>query len=121
MIDEDALIAALRREYEAAESYYTVLRTQQWTARDYYEGKPFGNEEDGQSQVILPDVQETVDYMTQSILRVMISTDRAVEFEAVDEEDVEAVDDATAAINFNFMRQQDGDRILHDMCVDGLL
>lgn len=119
--DETELIAALQREFEAADSEYENQRSVQDLAHRYYEAKPFGNEVTGRSQIILPDVQETVDYMSASVLRTFLSGDRVVEFEATDEEDEQPAEEATAAIGYNFMRQQDGYRILHDWCVSGLL
>lgn len=115
------LARILQREYETADHYYGTLDELDDQAFSYYEAQPFGNEVDGRSQVVLPDVQETVDYMAQSVLRTFVSGDRTVEFEAVDEADEQAADDATAGINYIFMRQQDGYRILHDGLYDGLL
>ncbi|GAA0729959.1 portal protein [Sphingomonas japonica] len=120
-IDLIELTAALQREYEAADSEWDRLRDVHLLAHKYYEAKPFGNEVFGRSQIVLPDVQETIDYMAVSVLRTFASGDRVVEFEATDEEDEQAVDEATAAIGYNFMRQQDGYRVLHDWCVAGLL
>lgn len=120
-LDENSIVAALRREFDAAESCYGHLRQLQDDARRYYEARPFGNEEDGRSQIVLPDVQESCDYMAASVLRTFVSSDHVVEFEATDEADEDVTADATAAINYNFMRQQDGYRILHDVATDGLL
>jgi hypothetical protein len=120
-IDIDALAATLQREYQAADSYRDTLALLEQQAFQYYEAQPFGNEVEGRSQIILPDVQETIDYMAASVLRTFVSGDRTVEFEAVDEEDEEGANEASAAINFNFMRKQDGYRVLHDGCNDGLL
>lgn len=121
VLDEQELIAVLKREFEAADSEYDRLRSIHTLSHRFYEAKPFGNEVDGRSQIVLPDVQETIDYMAVSVLRTFVSGDRVVEFEATDEADEEASQEATAAIDYNFMRQQDGYRILHDWCVSGLL
>ncbi len=120
-VDMAKLAAILQEEYRAADSYRDILARLEEQAFAYYEAQPFGNEVVGRSQIVLPDVQETVDYMTQSVLRTFVSGDRTVEFEAVDEADKQAAEEATAAINWTFMRRQDGYRILHDGCVDGLL
>lgn len=119
--DIDELVDALRREAESADSEWERIRPLQDDAHDYYEAKPFGNEVDGRSQIILPDVQETIDYMVPSVLRTFISGDRVVEFEATDEEDEPLADEATAAIGYSFMRDQDGFRVLHDWLSSGLL
>lgn len=117
----EGLVAALRREYDAAESEWERLSDFHRLAQDFYEAKPFGNEVTGRSQIVLPDVQETIDYMAPSVLRTFVSGDRVVEFEATDEADEEGANQATAAIGFNFMRQQDGFRILHDWLTCGLM
>jgi hypothetical protein len=117
----EALAAILQREYTAADSYRDILAQLELQAFQYYEGRPFGNEVEGRSQVVLPDVQETIDYMAASVLRTFVSGERTVEFEATDEGDEEGAQEATAAVNYSFMRKQDGYRILHDGCVDGLL
>lgn len=120
-LDESELATILQREYEAADSEYERLRDIQEMSQRYYEGKPFGNEVDGRSQIVLPDVQETIDYMVVSVLRAFVSGDRVVEFEATDQSEEDGADEATAALGFNFMRQQDGYRILHDWCFSGML
>lgn len=119
--DPESIAAILKREYEQADSYAMQIDQLNRQAFEYYEAQPFGNEIPGRSSVVLPDVQETIDYMQQSVLRTFVSGDRTVEFEASDETDKQAADDATAGINYNFMRQQDGFRILHDALYDGLL
>lgn len=120
-ITVEELVDALTREADAANSEWDRTRGLQDLARDYYEAKPFGNEVDGRSQIILPDVQETIDYMVPSVLRTFVSGDRVVEFEATDEADEAAVDEATAAIGYSFMRDQDGFRVLHDWLTCGLM
>ncbi|MGL5734707.1 MAG: portal protein, partial [Beijerinckiaceae bacterium] len=117
----DKLAAVLQREYQAADSYRDTLAQLEDQAFRYYEAQPFGNEVEGRSQVVLPDVQETIDYMLPSIVRTFVSGDRTVEFEATDEADEKGAEEATAAVNYAFMRKQDGYRILQDACNDGLL
>lgn len=119
--DVDELVAALQREADAANSEYDRIREAADLANRFYEAKPFGNEVEGRSQIILPDVQETVDYMATSVLRPFVSGDKVVEFEATDEADEDGAQEATAAVSYNFMRQQDGYRILLDWTNCGLL
>lgn len=122
MIDTpEQLAAILQREYNSAESYYEQLEEIQRVAFEYYEGRPLGTEVEGRSQIVLPDVQTAIDYMLQSVLRTFVSGDRVVEFEAEDEGDDQAAEDATAAVDYYFMRKQDGYRVLYDVLNDGLL
>ena len=122
MIDTPQQLASiLEREKDAADSYYDQIEELQKLAFDYYEGKPIGTEVDGRSQIVLPDVQTAIDYMVQSVLRTFTSGDRVVEFEAEDEGDEQAAEDATAAVDYYFMRKQDGYRVLYDTLNDGCL
>lgn len=117
----DELAAILRREYDAADHYYEQIEPLMEAAFRFYEAQPFGNEVDGRSQIVLPDVQETCDYMNQSVLRTFLSGDRVIEFEATDEADMQAADDATEAIDYRFMCEQDGAGVLGDVLQDGNL
>lgn len=81
MIDDyTPLLAVLVQEAAAAEN--TVLDDERAVALSFYKGEPFGDEEDGRSQIVTRDVAECVDQMVISILRMFVSGDRVVEFEA---------------------------------------
>lgn len=120
-MEAEELAGILEKEYQSADSYHGHLEELQDQAFRYYEAQPFGNEQPGRSQVVLPDVQETIDYMVPSILRLFVSGDRTVEIEATNEDDEQHADDATATINYNFMKGQQGFRILHDVANDGCM
>ena len=117
----EELVDALKREADAANSEWDRTRGFVRLAWDYYDAKPFGNEDPSRSQIVLPDVQETVDYMVPSVLRTFVSGDRVVEFEATDEADEAAADEATAAISYSFMRDQDGYGVLHNWLTCGMV
>lgn len=119
-IAPDDLAAILKREYAAADDFYEQLEELQRAAFEYYEAQPFGNEIDGRSQVVLPDVQEACDGMLGILLKMFVSGDRVVEFESTEEEHEQHADDATVAIDYLFMRKQDGYRVLNDVGMDGL-
>lgn len=121
-VSETELVALLQNEERLASSYRsTELADQQRTAIEYYEAMPFGDEEEGRSQVVSPDVAEAVDYMTISILRTVVSGDRVVEFEAKSAEDEDSAAEASEAVNYQFMRGQDGYKVLTDWLQSGLI
>lgn len=121
MTPED-IVTALSLEYEAADQCRsTYMADEQETALKFYDAQPFGDEQDGRSQVVLPDVKETVDYMCISVLGAFISGDRVVEFEADEEEYEQGAEDATEAVQYSFMRDQDGYKVLHDWLKAGLI
>lgn len=116
----DELASILRREYDAADHYYEQIEPLMEAAFRYYEAQPFGNEVDGRSQIVLPDVQEAIDGALAVILKTFLTSGDVVEFEATAEEDEQGADDATASLNFKFMREQDGYRVVHDFVLDAL-
>lgn len=114
--DLDALVAFLREEERKAED--GVLEQERANAIEFYNGEPFGDEEDGRSQVVTRDVAEVVDHMVVNLLRTMVSGDKVVEFEHADKA---AAEQATAAVMQEFYQGQDGYRFLHDWIKAGLL
>ena len=114
--DYEALIAFLRDE--ESRSYDSDLNDERMTALDFYNGEPFGDEEDGKSQIVTRDVAEVIDYMTVSLVRTMVSGDQVVEFEHADKQ---VAEEATALCNREFFQGQDGYSIVHDWIKAGLL
>jgi len=114
--DLDSFVAFLREQ--EAESRDDNLDDERALAINFYNGEPFGDEEEGRSQLVTRDVAETIDYMTVAILDTMISGDRAVEFEHPDQKIAEQ---ATAAITRDYRQGRAGYRFLHDWIKAGLL
>lgn len=106
---------------EEGRSLDTSLNEERAVALDFYNGAPFGDEEDGRSQLVTRDVAEVIDYMVVSIMRTIVSGDRVVEFRARRKDQDEAAEDATELVQWQFMRQQPGYQILHDFLKAGLL
>ena len=122
VMSDDQLATYLQEmEREAISFRSSDLADEQAVAIDFYEGKPFGDEEPGRSQVVVPVVQEVVDYMGVSVLRTFVSGDRVVEFEPRDEDTADVVEEATEGVNYAFMREQDGYKVLHDWLKTGLI
>ena len=117
MIDvSPELLSFIKAEYDRCQD--TTLLDQRSTAIDRYNGEPYGDEEDGRSQVVARDTAETVDYMVISILRTFVAGDRIVEFV---HHNSEAAHQATETIMHLLMDDQDGYSILHDWLKAGLL
>jgi hypothetical protein len=119
----DSQLAAYLQEMERQAASYrnTELADEQAVAIEFYDGKIVDEAEDGQSQVVVPVVQETVDYMAVSVLRTFVSGDRVVEFEPKDADAEEIAQEATEGVNHAFMREQDGYKVLHDWLKTGLV
>lgn len=92
------------------------------TSIDYYQGKPFGNEEDGRSQVISLDVHDTIADILPSIMRIFFSSENVVEFVPFGKEDVKLAEQATDYINRIVLQQDnDGFPIFYNAFKDALL
>ena len=68
-------------------------------ANDYYQGKPFGNEEDGRSQVVSYDVRDTVALMLPQVMRTFFGSEKVVEFVPRDAQDVINAEQSTDYVN----------------------
>lgn len=98
----------------------SYLAPERERATEYYLAEPFGNEEEGRSQVVLTEVRDTVLAMLPSLLRIFTGTDKVVEFVPKQPEDVESAEQATDLVNYIFMQENPGFRILHDAMKDAL-
>jgi hypothetical protein len=105
---------------EESRSYDSTLLSEVETAINSYNGAPYGDEEDGRSQVVTRDVAETTDYMLTSIMDVIVASGRIVEFEPTDDSEEDQADDATEAMHYIY-RRKSGYRTIHDWAKAGLL
>ena len=120
-LDEAQLLNVLEEQSVSARDYYNnEIADEQEAAIKFYECERFGDEVEGQSQIVLPDVRDAVDHMTIQVIKPFVSGDRVVEFEAKSEEDSQYADEATEAVSKTFMRGQDGFRVIHDWVKAGL-
>jgi hypothetical protein len=110
------LLSFLREEYDRCRD--ETLEDERTVAIERYNGEPYGDEEDGRSQVVARDTAEVTDYMVISILRTIVSGDRVVEFV---HRNAEAAHQATETIMHLLMDRQDGYTVIHDWLKAGLL
>lgn len=106
---------------EATRATDTTLQDQRALAISYYKGEPYGDEVEGRSQLRTRDVAEVVDQQVISVLRTMVSGDHVVEFDGEGEDGTDYGLEATEAVQYQFMRKQNGYRVLHDSLKAGLL
>lgn len=97
-------------------------------ATDYYLGKPFGNEEDGRSQIVLTEVRDVVHGTLPSLLRVFFGPERCVEFvprDAVDpnliQKRVANAQQATDYVQYVFVEDNEGFLRTREVLLDGLI
>jgi len=88
---------------------------------NYYFGRPFGNEEDGRSKIVVPEVRNVVQAILPSLMRVFLGPEQVNEFKPRGPEDVEGAKQATDYINFVFMDDNPGAMLLHAAFKDSLV
>tara|TARA_B100001094_G_scaffold198056_1_gene192156 strand:- start:1303 stop:3423 length:2121 start_codon:yes stop_codon:yes gene_type:complete len=91
------------------------------TATKYYRGEPFGNEEDGRSQVVSMDVRDTVQAIMPSLMRIFHGSDKTVEYVPQGPEDVAVAKQATDYVNYIINRDNNGFLEMHAAFMDALV
>lgn len=89
-------------------------------ALDYYFGRPFGDEEEGRSQVVSRDVHDMVQAALPSLMRIFFGAENVVEFEPHGPEDVEEAEQKTDYINHIVTVDNDGFRVFYAVIKDAL-
>ena len=89
-------------------------------AIEYYRGEPFGNEEEGRSQVVSTDVRDTIAGIMPSLMKVFFGSKQIVHFAPKNAEDIAAAEQATDYINYIFSNDNNGFLILHSAFKDAL-
>ena len=108
-MDDAELEAMIGQEITDAVSYIdSDLSPIRAMATRYYRGDPFGNEEEGRSQVVAMETRDTISAMMPSLMRVFFSTENVVEFVPRGPEDVKNAQQATDYANYVFTADNNG-------------
>ena len=99
----------------------TTLELDNYNALNYYYARPLGNEQPDRSQMVSPELRDTIEWIKPQLMRMFAGTNNIVRFEADGPEDEELADQQTEACNYIFMRQNNGVMVLHDYIMDALL
>lgn len=120
MKDED-LVGLVNQEFEnAMGSPGGEISRERAEAWRYYLSEKFGNEIEGQSEVVTSDVSDVVDGIMPSLLRIFTTADNLVSFDPVSPEDEEAAEQESDYVNYVFFKQNPSFEILFNWCFDGL-
>ena len=121
-ITEEELVARIRGEITDSLGYMgDTISTQREMAMKYYYGLPFGNEVDGRSQYVDSTVQDTIEWIKPSLMRVFASGDEMVKFTPHGPEDVKMAEQASDYVNYVFTKDNPGWEILYSWFTDALL
>lgn len=120
MKDEDLLDILNRKEDAAVHYIHGKLGADRENAMREYHRLPYGNEEEGWSQIVASDIQDSVEWILPALLRTFTATDKAVSFEPSTAKDVAGADQATDACNYVFYKQNNGFLVLYTAIKDML-
>lgn len=114
----NAIVAAEERD---SIDFQTQIGQDRAKLMDYYNCRPYGDEVDGQSQVVTSDVSDVIEGMLPSLVRIFTQGKNIAYFESDRPQFDREAQQKTAYANWVFTRQNDGTLILHNMFKDALL
>ncbi len=99
-MDDDEVFGHVDHWLQDSLSYnMSELSEQRAQGLKYYLGEPFGNEKKGKSQVVTRDIQETIDWIMPSLMKVFHSGGDVVKFNPM------TVDECTSSRARNSLRE----------------
>ena len=119
--DEDLISILRKAEQDGQDWQDSELEGVRTRALDYYDRKPYGDEEEGQSKVVTSEFADTVESVMPSMMRVFASGDDVVEFTPIEQEDEKAAREASSYVPHVMMRENDGFRIFYWWFKDALM
>jgi|TARA_R110002110_G_scaffold414282_1_gene643919 hypothetical protein len=120
-LSDEELVSRIRSELTDSLGYGDTISKQREMAMDYYYSLPFGNEVEGRSQYVDSTVQDTIEWIKPSLMRIFASGDEMVKFSPHGPEDVDMAKQATDYVNYVFAKDNDGWEILYSWFTDALM
>ena len=100
-IDDESLQSTVSLGIQDAIDFVDqTLSPRRALAANYYDGEPFGNEQEGRSTAQTMDVRDTIQAFLPSLMRIFCGSDQVVEYAPRNAEDIEAASQATNYVNF---------------------
>jgi hypothetical protein len=127
-VDDTEVAAVARFFFQQAQRYDTALSDERETASQYYNGRPFGDEEKGRSQIVMTVVRDTIRSTLPSLLRVFTGVDDPVAFSPISTDNPAGSDaqatalarQATDYCRWALFTANKGWQVLHDALLDAL-
>ena len=117
---ERELLSIVKEAERDALSYNGEFIQENQELTDYYYSEPFGDEVEGQSQVVSSDVQDLVESDMPSLARVFLGAQDVITFDPQSERegDVQEAEEKTTYINWIIRNQKNSYKIIHDWLKD---
>lgn len=113
--------ASVGQYFPASQGNQTTLEIDQYNAVNMYFARPLGNEIENRSQVVLPEVADTIDWIMPQLMRMFAASKSICRFEPEGPEDVDQAEVETQAVNHIFIKDNNGFFILYDYFKDALM
>jgi hypothetical protein len=120
-LDDDSLIALLRREERAAVDYQGTLAALREQALSFYDRQPYGDEQEGASQVVTSEFADVIESLMPGLVRVFTATDALARFAPAAPGQERWAREASEYVPHVLMRQNDGFRIVSALLKDALM
>ncbi len=99
----------------------TTLEIDRYNALNMYFARPLGNEVENRSQVVLPELRDTIEWIMPQLMRIFAAAKSVVRFDPENQQDEQQAEMETMAVNHVFMQENNGFFLLHDFFKDALL
>ena len=121
LVDSE-IASILQSEISSSLGYIGAdVTTQRQKSLEYYFGEPFGNEQEGRSQVVSTDVSDVIESILPTLLRTFAASDDVVRCDPVTAEDEEVAKQASDYLNYVFNKDNDGFVALYTLFKDALI
>ena len=119
--DED-LLALLRKEEQAAAAFQAgTLSALRHQALAYYDRQPYGDEQEGASQVVTSEFADVIESLMPGLMRVFTAADDLVRFTPGAPGQEQWAEEASAYVPHVLMHENDGFRIISGLLKDALM
>jgi hypothetical protein len=98
-----------------------TLEIDRYNALNAFFGRPLGNEVENRSQVVLPEVRDTIEWIMPQLMRIFMGTSSPVRFDPEGSQDEQQAQIETASVNHLFMYENNGFFVMHDFFHDAML
>ena len=120
-MDEDRVESIVQQAVQDAVDFIeSEIADDRIKAQRYFDGEVDIGEEDGRSKVVATKVRDTIRSIKPSLLRVFLSTDRAVEYIPSNQDDVAVAQQATQYMHWAF-NELNGYNLLNDAFHDAMV
>jgi hypothetical protein len=99
----------------------TTLEIDRYNALNAYFARPIGNEVEDRSQIVLPELRDTVEWIMPTLMEIFVGSGKPVQFDPQAPGDEDQAEKETEVVNWVFMKQNPGFFIIHDFIKDALL